>query len=79
MSTEGNKKYTVARKDRMGWRDFIMLVWKMREKQVAYFSNRDRVSLYEAKRLEHEVDEAVLDYLQVINPGHNDTHTHTLI
>jgi len=39
--------------------DLVSMVRKMREAQRAYFRNRSRSDLYEAKRLETEVDKIV--------------------
>lgn len=38
-------------------RDFYMLVLHMRHAQREYFDKRDKYSLFDAKRLERQVDE----------------------
>jgi len=44
---------------RIDFDDLVSLVRKMREAQRAYFRNRSRSDLYQAKKLETEVDKMV--------------------
>lgn len=44
--------------------DFKKLVNEMREAQKRYFKTRDRKDLQKAKKLEKEVDDFLLRYLQ---------------
>ncbi len=44
---------------RIDFDDLVSMVRKMREAQRTYFRNRSRSDLYEAKRLEAEVDKVV--------------------
>lgn len=49
-------------------REFIKLVWKMREKQIDYFQNKGVTRLIEAKEAEKGVDKELGRYMSVIDP-----------
>ena len=49
---------------KMSYDEFVDLVVAMRLHQKEYFRLRDRYNLMESKRLEKEVDSAIVDYLR---------------
>ncbi len=55
---------------RIDFDDLVVLVRKMREAQKAYFRNRSRSDLYEAKQLETEVDKIIGKPAQLIGKEH---------